>query len=498
MLFEAFKRLRDEHPSAPAFLVSSGDRFVPITWRQFTDDISLVSHLVRAHADGGKVALLGENSYEWMVAHAAIVFSGATAVSLDVNLSPEEIAERLRFVGAVALIHSSLYAEKAKATGRLAPGVVIAGFGSIKTERFLGKIRAAIPGGASDDLWDQSAPLVDTAHATSMIVFTSGTTSKPRGVELTLASVETFCEWTGTCLPMKPGDHSIMLLPLYHIFGLSTTYLMLAKGVALGVCPDFRRIYDVFERFRVSFAFLVPALAEILAGKIAQHGASAEEATGCPIDWILVGGAPLLRRTYEKLRALGVRAITGYGLTETAAAYAMTPFAADAPFGAQGVASRARGVETKVSDAGELMIKGPCVMKGYYRDAEATRRVLDADGWFHTGDIGRMDENGFVYVTGRASRTIVLSSGKKVAPEEIEEKLLSLPGILESRVTGEGETREIRAEVYASTSEESARRVIAALNLRLPVYQRISKVVVRKEPFPRTSSGKIKVEKETR
>ena len=478
-----------------AFLVTSGDLALPITWRQFTDDIDIVVHLIRTYAPGAKVGILGENSYEWVVAHAAILFSGAVAIPVDMNLTPQEISERMKFTGAVALVHSSLYEDKAREAGRLTPGLVVAGFGTIKTERFLDKLRGAF--GLNDSVWRKDHLELDEDSTgepqTSMIVFTSGTTSKPRGAELTVRALETFCDWASQCLPIREGQRSLMLLPLHHIFGIGVTYFMLSHGVALGVCPDFRRIYDAFERFRVNFAFLVPALAEILAQKIQQKGRSAEEALGQPIDFILIGGAALPRRTYEHLTALGVKMITGYGLTETCAAYSITPLAGDPHVGAQGKASQARDVETKVSPEGLLLIRGPCVMKGYYKQPEKTAQVIDSEGWYNTGDVGRIDEDGFVWITGRASRTIILSSGKKIAPEELEEKLLSLPGVREALVSGEGESRDIKAEVFSSLSEDHARRVIGELNLTLPVYKRIKTIVVRKEPFPRTSSGKIKV-----
>ena len=132
-------------------------------------------------------------------------------------------------------------------------------------------------------------------------------------------------------------------------------------------------------------------------------------------------------------------------------------------------------------------------MKGYYKQPEKTAQVIDVDGWYHTGDIGSIDADGYVWITGRRSRTIILSSGKKIAPEELEEKLLTLPGVREAVVSGEGETRDIKAEVYPSMSEEFVRKAIGELNLTLPVYKRIKTVVIRKEPFPRTTSGKIKV-----
>ena len=489
MLFEALRRNREERPGEPAFLIASGDRSVPVSWRQFTDDVATVCWIAEKHARGEKVALLGENSYEWIVAHAACVLAGSVVVPLEPALSADDIAKRIRFAGVSVLLHSSLYADKAHEVAERVPGLSTGSFGSRKTDFFINAAVKAL-GLLCKTVWHKGPP--DPSRIATM-VFTSGTTSEPRAVELSIEAVETFVESTSAALPMTPGDRSLMLLPLHHIFGIAATYTMLANGVALGVCPDFRRIYDAFERFRVNFAFLVPALADILAAKIEQKARSAEEALGQRIDWLLTGGAPLSRRTYERLTALGVKMISGYGLTETAACFSMA-CAEDAPRPCSaGRVSGARGVETKVSESGELLVRGPCVMKGYYRMPERTAAAIDADGWFHTGDSGTIDADGYVWITGRMSRTIVLSSGKKVAPEEIEEKLLSLPGVKEALVCGEGETREIRAEIYATTPEESVRNAVSALNKTLPVYQRIKKVVVRDEPFPRTASGKIKL-----
>ncbi len=487
-LFEAFKRLRREQAGAPAFLVTSGDRSLPINWRQFTDDIDLVVRLVRKYAPGEKVALLGENSYEWFVAHAAIMFAGATVIPVDVNLTPAEIAARITFTGASVLVYSALYCEKAHAVRALCPGLKTGGFGSIKTERFLDRVRGLVQ--PQESIWD--AERIDTSR-TSMIMFTSGTTSEPRGAELTIAGIEAFVASYAAALKAKPGDRSLMLLPLHHIYGCCASYFFLSQGVALGVCPDFRRVYDAVERFRVNVLALVPALADLLSKKIAQRGATAEAALGQPIDWILVGGAPMSPCAYDRLTAQGVKVLGAYGLTETTAIYSVGPAAGDLRAGCAGRVAQCPSLETRVSGSGELLIRGPAVMKGYYRMPERTARAIDADGWFHTGDLGRIDADGSVWITGRLSRTIVLSSGKKVAPEELEAQILALPGVCEAVVSGEGETREIRAEVYGEASEEAIRRAIGELNLTLPVYKRVKTVVVRTTPFPRTSSGKIKV-----
>lgn len=488
-IFEEFRRAREERPSDPAFLIASGDRSLPISWRQFTDDIATIANLIEANVSGVAIGILGENSYEWMVAHAACLLSNAVAIPLDTNLDADEIASRLKAVDARVLVHSSLYSYKAHEVIKRMPDLTIGGFGSRKTDLFLNASRKAI-GLGLDTIWSRKA--VDVERV-SMIVFTSGTTSEPRGAELTMRGLETFCEFAASELAMKPGDHSLMLLPIYHIFGIATAYLMLVRGVALGVCPDFRRIYDAVERFRSDFIFLVPALADILAAKIALHGNTATEALGGPIKWILTGGAPLADRVRRKLNDLGIKVITGYGLTETTSLYSLAPDEGDPRPGSAGLAAIHPAVETKVSPEGELLIRGPNVMKCYHNMPERTQKAIDPEGWFHTGDTGRIDDDGFVWITGRISRTIILSSGKKVAPEELEAKLLAIPGVHEAIVFGNENSREISAMVYGDITEEALKKAVSALNISMPVYKRISKVSIRKEPFPKTSSGKIKL-----
>ena len=494
-LFEAFRRNRDGRPDEPAFLIASGDRSVPISWRQFTDDIAVVSWIIDQKAPRGVFGVIGENSYEWMVVHAACLFSGATVVPVDVNLTADEISDRLKFVGASVLVHSALYAEKAHEAARKMPGLATGGFGSRKTDRLLAAGRLAIKTGFRT-IWDGG--LRATPGQTSMIVFTSGTTSEPRGAELTLEGLGAFADSAALSLRFEPGDHSLMVLPLHHIYGIAVAYATLSRSVVLGVCPDFRRLYDAVERFRADYLFLVPALADILATKIERRGRSAEAAFDNPLRWILVGGAPLSRRTYERLTALGVRVISAYGLTETTALFSIDSCDGDSRACSAGRRTLLPACETKVSEKGELLIRGPNVMKGYYRRPERTAEVIDADGWFHTGDLGSIDEDGYVWVSGRASRTIVLSSGKKIAPEELEAKVLMIPGVSEVVVSGDGETREIVAEIYGNASEGAIRRAVGSLNLMLPVYKRISTVIVRATPFPRTSSGKISYAKRAR
>ena len=486
-LYGLFMKNSSEAPESPAFLISAGDRSLPISWARFIRDVEHIGWAIQTFLPKRAViGLLGENAYEWIVGHAAAVFSGSIVVPLDPTLTPEEMADRLRFVGAKFVAYSALYAEKAKAASKLLPGVPFGAFGSIEADHILEtaekKLRAGTPSIFA------KPPDED---AVCMMVFTSGTTSRPRGVQLTLRALSQFAEAAVRTMPFEAGQRSLMLLPLHHIFGISVAYLFLSHRIAMGVCPDFRRLFDAVQRFRCNHLFLVPALAEILEQKIARRGGTTEEVLGTKIDWIGTGGAPLSPQTREAFTALGVKMLNMYGLTETCALFSMEPYD-QMRAGSAGRVAPLEGVEAKVSEEGELLIRGPSIMLGYYAEPELTAKALDG-GWFHTGDIGRIDEDGYVFITGRKNRTIVLSSGKKIAPEELEEKLLHLPGLREVIVRGEGESRVLTAEVYATVSEDIVRAEIGALNLKLPLHKRIRDIVVRREPFPRTGSGKIKV-----
>lgn len=474
-------------PEAPAFLVASGDRSVPISWRQFAHDIFALILAMRHYGVAGEaIGILGENSYEWVVVHAACVAGGMVAVPLDPVLSPVELAERLAFVNARFVVHSALYAERAAATAKLLPGTTFIPFGSALGANVLAEGRKAFLA-AGEEFLNHPRDLDEVCS----IVFTSGTTSKPRGVQLTLRNFSAFAsDAVGRC-PVHPGDSSLMVLPLHHIFGICTAYFLLANGAALGICPDYHRLFDAVQRFHARHLFLVPALAEILAEKIERRAPSAAAALGSPLDWILTGGAPLPRRAFERLNALGIRVLEGYGLTESCSLFSIAPYNDPRPGTAGRVGSL---VETCVSSEGELLVRGPNVMRGYLNEPDLTAISL-RDGWLHTGDAGTIDADGYVRITGRINRTIVLDSGQKIAPEELEAKLLMLPGIREVVVHGEKGSRSLTSEIYAVVAEDVVRSQVDALNRTLPIYKRIRDVVVRKEPFPRTASGKIKIEK---
>jgi long-chain acyl-CoA synthetase len=151
--------------------------------------------------------------------------------------------------------------------------------------------------------------------------------------------------------------------------------------------------------------------------------------------------------------------------------------------------------QTKASAEGELLIKGPSVFKGYFEDEVSTQKVFTDDGWFKTGYLGKIDASNNVWITGRISRMIIFDTGKKVSPEEVESKITALPGIEEALVYSAGDDRVITAQIYSKLSKEAVEKLIFKLNRRLPVYMRIRELIIRDTPLPRTTSGKIKVQR---
>ncbi len=491
-IIDSFRKQRDERPDEAAFLITAGDSYLPITWRRFIHDIDVLACANHTLLKPGVVAaLLGENSYEWMVCHAAGILSGAVIIPLETTLTPEEIARRLTFAGVSIVLHSALYADKAKQVAALLPHVTVSAFASKASRKNYNLAAQLIAKGEYQSIFD--SPPRDPNEICS-IVFTSGTTSEPRGVELSLSNFAAFPQGAGMMLPVTEKDRSLMVLPLHHIFGICSVYFLLTHGAAVGVCPDFRRLYDAVQRFRVTCAFLVPALADILARKLSIHQDEHEDnddddEDDSRLDWVLTGGAPLAKHTHDLLQSLGIKVLQAYGLTETCSLFSIDSYN-NPHHGTAGLVSPL--CEAKVTEDGELIVKGPNVLHGYYKNPEKTDEAI-RDGWFHTGDTGEITEDGAVKVIGRRNRTIVLSNGKKIAPEELEAKLEALLGVREACVSGKGgDSRELVAELYGVIPESVAKREVELLNRTLPMYKRIRNVKMRSEPFPRTASGKIK------
>ncbi len=340
----------------------------------------------------------------------------------------------------------------------------------------------------------------------AMILFTSGTTGHSKGVMLTNANL------AGNVLGQNPVNDpdplvSLLVLPIHHVFCINADVLtMLHRGATICINGPLPLLGKHLRMFEPSLIYVVPMIARALYNKIAamvdeDPGMTERDALyqvyGRRINRIVCGGGGLPQDLAEKYAAMGVLIGQGYGMSEC------SPIISQAEYGRIEKLSSAgkplAKVEVRIAEGGEIQVRSPYVMKGYYNDPELTKEAFTEDGWLRTGDIGYLDEDGFLYLTGRLKNLIILSNGENIAPEELESALSAEPLISEILVFGEDDI--IKCEVfpnytYAQGSgvkniELEIEELVKRFNQKLPQYKQIIKTSFRKSPFQKTSSKKI-------
>ncbi len=438
---------------------------------------------------GDRVVLMSETRPEWIATDLAILTAGAVTVPIYPTLSAaqaqyivQDSGARFAFVSTreqaaklqkVRLALASLevivlFDASAESTGSLL---------SLDEVAARGHARMVAEWGVAREFRDQARASAPDDLAT--IIYTSGTTGEPKGVMLTHDNIMSNVRSCIQALPMSPSDVGLSFLPLSHAFERTVTYICLANGVSIAYAEAvdtlardlliarptlMTAVPRVFEKFyarvlegvaqqpplrRATFNWAKslgdrrvaalnkrrPAPRGVLDGVAERLVYSKVRARlGGSLNYMVSGSAPLPRHVGEFFFAIGIPIIEGYGLTETAPVLTVNPLAAPR-FGTVGKA--VPDVEIAIGPDGEILARGPNVMRGYYNKPEATRAVLDPDGWFHTGDIGTLDGDGYLTITDRKKDLIVTSGGKKLAPQPIETRLKSHPLIGEVVLIGE-------------------------------------------------------------
>ncbi len=476
-------------------------------------------------------ALVGRLSYGWVCTYLALLSAGATVVPLDPDWNAEDLATTAAAAACQTLFCSDDILEK-----DLGIGTVI----SIDSEKGACSLDALAAEGWA--LRDGGAAAYETTRvdpdALSLLVYTSGTTGKGKGVMLSQTAILT--DITSGLRLVDAGERTIGLLPPHHTFGSTVGILgNLLLGVNMYISSGVRYLVREMKEHRPTHLILVPLYLETFYRRIkaairesgrepmfntltkvsetlAKLGIDARKALfrsvrttfGGELSLVISGGAPLSEEIAATFTALGIKVLNGYGITECAPLISVNRPAIRKK-GSVGMPIPDIHVKIKNPDEngeGEICVKGPTVMQGYYKDAAATEAAFDENGYFCTGDIGKTDADGWVYITGRVKNLIILSNGKNVYPEEIETALAAVPGVVEVVVyegvsRRGGETGVIVAEIYPDSDFLAKNKIedkqtyfkqfITEYNRTAVPYKKVGVLKVRETEFPKNTLRKI-------
>ena len=460
------------------YVAEDGKTVVEKKYREYAQDIRrMVAYLKAEVPDikGQRIVLLSRNCYEFCVASYGIILAGGVLVTLNQKKTWEELEYELGLVEPALILNDGIdYGCRAELEAAYGPKL-----------RPMDCYKETAPGELTncvghDDLM--------------MLMFTSGTTGRSKGVMLSernmCASLHTYSEvaenWIINRLPAGqklPLSH-MTLLPLFHMACFVCVMSYPPAGWALNLCGDIRDFYRDLGLMHSDVMASAPMLVETIYNDMKRGRVSRLNGL-----WDLCcSSAALDPKMLLELAQNGFVVNQCYGMTETFGDGILNFTQVEKHMSAVGKPDD--HVQYKLDETGEICIKGDCVMLGYYKDPEATAEVIDADGWFHTGDLARMDEEGFYYTTGRKKNLIILASGENVSPEELEKKLALCPAITECIV--KEKSQKICAVIYCpEDKQEEVRAFVIEVNRSLPLYKRISAVEFTVEPLPRNALGKL-------
>ncbi len=534
-----------------AFMVKKerGGIYINVTTREFSDDVNAFGTALLHHAQAGsRVAILSETRYEWYVSYLGVTNGTGIVVPLDKELPGAEIAGMLNRAKVGVLIYSESKQKLIDEIGGNIPGVEIficldrpekregiLYFGDLIEEG-----RKLLAGGDRAFL---DAPI--NPEAMTILLFTSGTTAEAKAVMLSQRNICANLEGMCSMLYIGPEDRFLSVLPLHHTYECTCGFLcQLYRGCTIAVCEGLRYITQNIKESKPTMICVVPLMLEMFHRAIMKKAkadqkmarkfefglkltrtlrvfgidlrrkifAPVHESFGGNLRMLISGGAPVDPQKMRDLQDLGIACLQGYGLTECAPILALNR---DINFKDHAAGLPLPGVEMKVIDPdedgiGELVGRGPNVMLGYYENPEATAEAIDKEGFYHTGDLGYIDKDGFCIITGRKKNVIISKNGKNIFPEEIELLLSLSPYVAESLVSGEDDHRddliitatifpdmdavkeilgpEPNKEAIQTLLEEEVKKV----NQQLVAYKRIHRVIYRDTEFDKTTSRKIR------
>ena len=518
------------------------------TWRN--DVRSLGTALISNGLREGNIAIVGENSYGWCCSFFAVMAIGSVTVPVDKELPIEDIDGIITTTGCKAVIYGRTAEAKIKELlekGGLKSAQLLISIApnptideALLNDKVLTTVDALETKG--DELYKNEDNSyydykIDVTKLAS-IVFTSGTTGKGKGVMLSQANI---------CLDMTLGMYNfditrktLHVLPPHHTFGSTVNYIgHLAQGCEVYISSGLKHVSDEIREQQPTHLILVPAFLEVMNRKIwttarktgkeqllkvmmkvsdclrkvgidlrKQLFSGVLSAFGGRLELIICGGAKLDEEIINTFDSLGITILNGYGITECAPLISANrnKYRKPGSVGTPILACRVKIDNPDENGEGEICVKGPNVMLGYYNNPEATAEVFDKDGFFHTGDYGKLDEEGWIYITGRKKNLIILSNGKNVYPEEIEADLQKVEGVSEVVVyAGESRVQKdkitIVAEIFPDADflvhkgianpQQYFEDQVKLVNAKMPPYKAVKRVKLRDVEFQKNTSRKI-------
>ena len=466
------------------------------SYEDVSRDSMAVSRMIESFGLTGKhIAILGTTTYEWIVSFFGVTNSGSVAVPIDAQLPADAICELLDRADVEMLFYDEIRVDVAAMAKERCQGL----------KRFVSFQLAETKDGVlsweqlrRENLGEYRAEINPKQLCT--ILFTSGTTGKSKGVMLSHQNLTD----NAVCLDMKipSGTVTMTLLPINHVYCLT---MDIVKGLFIGVTScindSIMHVQKNLKLFKPDMVLLVPLVIESIYAKLKAAGSVmpkkmvAKAAFGGNLKTICSGGAYLDPEYVERFAEYGITILQGYGMTECSPVIS-TNLSWDNRKGSVG--KLMPNCEAKVVDE-ELWVRGSSVMMGYYKMPEETAEALE-DGWLKTGDLGYVDDDGFVYITGRKKNLIILANGENVSPEEIENQLSRDELIKEVLVRDNNQV--IEAEIFPDYDYAKKKRVkdiparlqeiIDAYNKQQPPYKGIHNLIVREDEFEKTTAKKIK------
>jgi long-chain acyl-CoA synthetase len=532
---EMYKIIVSRFPERSCFTIYEPDR-ISLNYTESLAKIQAVSRLLHSKGikRGDKVAVSGKNSPEWSVAFYGVLFAGATVVPLDYQLKNDEIGLLLKTSGARILFVDE---EKHK--------YYTENKGILEEVYSLRK-------GVGSYVYDLDGPAAEIEPAVesdlAAILFTSGTTGKPKGVMLTHQNLVSDCYLAqGVPFPVYHTDVFYALLPIHHSYTMQAVLIQATSTgaeVVFGKRMVTAQILKDLKQAKITMLLGVPmlfnkVLAGILRGlkekgpvvyviisglmaltgfikKIIKvnpgkkmFGFILDKASLTTLRTCICGGGPLAPSVFRKYNQLGIDFVQGYGLTETSPIINLNPIE---NYKEASVGKKIPGISMKILNPddrgiGEVIVKGPVVMQGYFEMPEETAATFTSDGYLKTGDLGYMDDEDYLYLTGRAKNMIVTEGGKNVFPEEIENEFQLFEEIDQILVRGFVQDKKLKIEgiealVYPTPElfkdtpkaevQQKIEKIVAEVNQRLLSYQKITRTVILDERLEETTTKKIK------